>query len=116
MLIYEGGVSGVGRVVWDGHFDCEVAEHVGPVLALLYGGGEDDIDCSSDGYEEGSDAGELEDVVCAGEGPVILSCEGEVEEEDDGEGEGDAGEEYLNGEGLGKGRSISEDGVVCVRT
>lgn len=115
VLVAEGGVGRVGRKVCDGHLDGEVAEHVGPVLALLHGGGKYDIDGGGDGYEEGCDAGDLEDEVGACEGPVVLCGEDEVEEEDGGEGEGDADEEDLDGEGLRKGGAVSEDGVLEVR-
>ena len=115
LLVEEGGVGRVEGGVCGRHVDGEVVEHVGPVLALDDGGGEDDIDGGADGDEEGDDAGDLEDIVCACEGPVVLCGEDEVEEEDDGEGECDAGDEDLNGEGLCKGGAVLEDGVVRVR-
>ena len=116
VLVDDGGVRRVqGGVVCGGHLDGEIVEHVGPVLALAYGGRKDDKYCGRDGYKEGCDAGELEDIVGAGEGPVILCGEYEVEEEDGGEGEGDAGDEDLDGEGLDKGGPVAEDGVLGIR-
>ena len=85
VLVDKGRVVCVGRVDDAGHLDCEVVEHVWPVLALLHGRREDDIDGCDDGCEEGSYANDLEDVVCACEWPVVLCGEDEVEEEDDGE-------------------------------
>lgn len=115
VLVYEGGVSRVGGVVCGRHLDGEVAEHVGPVLALLYGGGKYDIDGCGDGDEEGGDACDLEDIVCACKRPMILSGEDEVEEENDGECESDTCEKDLNGERLSKRRTEFEDGVLRIR-
>ena len=84
------------------------------MLALLHGNGKYDINGGRDGYEEGCDACELENVVCAREWPVILCSEDEVEQEDGGEGESDTGEEGLYGERLDKRGAKFEDGVLGV--
>lgn len=99
VLVQEGGVSGVGsNMVCVGHFDGEIVEHVGPVLALLHGGRKDDIDGGGEGYQKGGNASDLEDVVCACEGPVILRCEDEMEQENGSESESDTDEKDLDGE------------------
>jgi hypothetical protein len=57
------------------------------VLALIYIGRKDDIDCGNDGSKQSHYSGKLEDIVDAGQGPVILSGEEEMEEKNDDESE-----------------------------
>jgi hypothetical protein len=79
-----------------GHVDSEIAQHVWPVLAFVYSGGKDNIKGSNDGSEQSDYSGKLQDIVDAGEGPMILSGEKEMEEENDDESEDYACEENLN--------------------
>lgn len=113
--VEEGGVGRICGGIVNGYLDGEIAEHVGPMLALLHCSVKDGIDRCTDGYEEGDDACYLEDIICASEGPVVLCCEDEVEQEYSSEGESDSCEEDLYGEGLYEVRAVSEDWVLGIR-
>jgi len=70
-----------------GHVHSQVAQHVWPVLALLYIGGEHDIKGGYDGSEQGDYSGKLQHIVGPSKGPVILSGKEQVKKQNDDERE-----------------------------
>lgn len=80
------------------------------------------MDGRDEGNEQRRNSGNLQHIVDRGQGPVVLSREYEVNEEDDGQSEHNSGEEDLNRERANEGWSIfevrvlREPGAIHVKT
>jgi hypothetical protein len=66
------------------------------MLALLYVGGEHDIDSSGDGSEQSDHPRELQHIIDTSQGPVILSGKKQVKKQNDDKREDHACQEDLN--------------------